>query len=116
MSSAGRATTVAGSWSAGAGRPPCASAASRSRADYTGITDRPAYQDAQSIAERVAEMYTSRDVDRVVMVYNHFVSALTQRLEVVELLPVPEEAITGEAVRIEGSYIFEPDQPICWRS
>src|SRR5436305_7732701 len=55
-------------------------------------------------------MYTSRDVDRVVMVYNHFVSALTQRLEVVELLPVPEEAITGEAVRIEGSYIFEPDQ------
>jgi F-type H+-transporting ATPase subunit gamma len=79
-------------------------------ADYTGITDRPAYHDAQSVAERVAEMYTSRDVDRVVMVYNHFVSALTQRLEVVELLPVPEEAITGEAVRIEGSYIFEPDQ------
>ena len=44
------------------------------------------------------------------MVYNHFVTALTQRLEEVELLPVPEEAVTGEAVKIEGSYIFEPDE------
>ena len=50
------------------------------------------------------------EVDRVVMVYNHFVSALTQRLDEVELLPVPEEAIEGEAVKIEGSYIFEPDE------
>jgi F-type H+-transporting ATPase subunit gamma len=44
------------------------------------------------------------------MVYNHFVTALTQRLDEVELLPVPEEAVTGEAVKIEGSYIFEPDE------
>ena len=44
------------------------------------------------------------------MVYNHFVTALTQRLEEVELLPLPEEAVTGEAVKIEGSYIFEPDE------
>ena len=43
------------------------------------------------------------------MVYNHFLSALSQRLDEVELLPVPEEAMTGEAVTIEGSYIYEPD-------
>jgi F-type H+-transporting ATPase subunit gamma len=78
-------------------------------ADYTGITDRPAYADAQAIAKRVAALYADVEVDRVVMVYNHFLSALTQRLDEVELLPVPEEAITGEAVTIEGSYIYEPD-------
>jgi F-type H+-transporting ATPase subunit gamma len=78
-------------------------------ADYTGITDRPAYADAQAIAKRVAALYSDGEVDRVVMVYNHFLSALTQRLDEVELLPVPEEAITGEAVTIEGSYIYEPD-------
>jgi F-type H+-transporting ATPase subunit gamma len=79
-------------------------------ADYTGITDRPAYADAQAIAERVAELYEQGEVDRVVMVYNHFLSALSQRLDEVELLPVPEEAISGEAVTIEGSFIYEPDE------
>jgi F-type H+-transporting ATPase subunit gamma len=79
-------------------------------ADYTGITDRPAYADAQAIAGRVAELYEQGEVDRVVMVYNHFLSALSQRLDEVELLPVPEEAITGEAVTIEGSFIYEPDE------
>jgi F-type H+-transporting ATPase subunit gamma len=79
-------------------------------ADYTGITDRPSYADAQAIAERVAELYEHGEVDRVVMVYNHFLSALSQRLDEVELLPVPEEAISGEAVTIEGSFIYEPDE------
>jgi F-type H+-transporting ATPase subunit gamma len=78
-------------------------------ADYTGITDRPSYADAQAIAERVADLYSDGEVDRVVMVYNHFLSALSQRLDEVELLPVPEAAVTGEGT-IEGSYIYEPDE------
>jgi F-type H+-transporting ATPase subunit gamma len=79
-------------------------------ADYTGITDRPAYADAQAIAERVADLYTEERVDRVVMVYNRFVSALAQKLDEVELLPVPENLLGGEEPEtIEGSYIEEPD-------
>jgi F-type H+-transporting ATPase subunit gamma len=77
-------------------------------ADYTGITDRPSYADGQAIAKRVADLYSDGQVDRVVMVYNHFLSALSQRLDEVELLPVPEAAVTGEST-IEGSYIYEPD-------
>jgi F-type H+-transporting ATPase subunit gamma len=77
---------------------------------YTGITDRPSYADAQAVAERVAELYASGEIDQVVLVYNHFISPLTQRLDELELLPVPETALTGEeAVKIEGSYIYEPD-------
>jgi F-type H+-transporting ATPase subunit gamma len=79
-------------------------------ADYTGITDRPTYADARAIAKRVAELYESGEIDRVVMVYNHFLSALSQRVDEVELLPVPEEALAGEAVKLEGSFIFEPDE------
>jgi F-type H+-transporting ATPase subunit gamma len=79
-------------------------------ADYTGITDRPAYSDAQAIAERVADLYTEERVDRVVMVYNRFVSALAQKLDEVELLPVPENLLSGEEPdKISGSYIEEPD-------
>jgi F-type H+-transporting ATPase subunit gamma len=79
-------------------------------ASYTGMTDRPAYSDAQAIAERVADIYTELRVDRVVLVYNRFVSALAQKLEVVDLLPVPESLLDGEAPEsISGSYLEEPD-------
>jgi F-type H+-transporting ATPase subunit gamma len=78
---------------------------------YTGITDRPKYADARAIAARVAEMYAAGDVDLVVMVYNRFVSALTQTLETLEVLPVPETALSGEEPEmIEGAYLEEPDR------
>jgi F-type H+-transporting ATPase subunit gamma len=77
---------------------------------YTGITDRPDYHDAQAIAERVADLYAESQVDRVVLVYNHFISALAQRLEELELLPVPESLLSGdEPEAIAGSYLAEPD-------
>jgi F-type H+-transporting ATPase subunit gamma len=79
-------------------------------ADYTGITDRPRYADARAIAERVVELYSNGEIDLVTLVYNHFISALNQRIEQVDLLPVPEAALSGEeTVTIEGSYIYEPD-------
>jgi F-type H+-transporting ATPase subunit gamma len=80
-------------------------------ADYTGITDRPAYADAAAIAARVAELYVEGKIDLVLMVYNHFLSALSQRLDVIELLPVPESVVKGdeEPVTIEGAYLEEPD-------
>jgi F-type H+-transporting ATPase subunit gamma len=80
-------------------------------ASYTGITDRPKYSDASAIAERVAELYVEGQVDLVVMVYNRFVSALTQRVETVDVLPVPEEVLTGEEVElIQGAYLEEPER------
>jgi F-type H+-transporting ATPase subunit gamma len=80
-------------------------------ASYTGITDRPKYSDASAIAERVAELYVEGQVDLVVMVYNRFVSALTQAVETVDVLPVPEEVLTGQEVElIEGAYLEEPDR------
>jgi F-type H+-transporting ATPase subunit gamma len=80
-------------------------------ASYTGITDRPSYPDARAIAERVAELYVAREIDLVVMVYNRFVSALTQQVETVEVLPVPEEALHAddEPEPIQGAYLEEPD-------
>jgi F-type H+-transporting ATPase subunit gamma len=78
---------------------------------WTGITDRPKYSDAREVAGRVAELYVEGEVDRVVMIYNRFVSALTQRVEIVEILPVPESVLTGEEPElIEGAYIEEPDR------
>jgi len=81
-------------------------------ASYTGITDRPSYPDAGAIAERVAELYVAGEIDLVVMVYNRFVSALTQQVETLEVLPVPENVLDAddEAEPIQGAYLEEPDR------
>src|SRR5919106_1787514 len=72
-------------------------------ADWTGFSDRPAYADAQAIAHRLAELFTEGEVDRVVVVYNQFVSALVQRVTEQEVLPIAEHLLeTDEAERRGG--------------
>ena len=60
---------------------------------WTGFSERPAYSDAQAVAHAVAEAYTNGDVDTVYVVYNAFVSALTQKVTVRELLPIPTDLL-----------------------
>jgi F-type H+-transporting ATPase subunit gamma len=81
---------------------------------YTGFSDRPAYNDAQAIAHRIAELYVSEEVDRVVIVYNRFVSALTQEVVQQDVLPIPEDLLESgeEAEKAEtllGDFIYEPE-------
>jgi len=83
---------------------------------WTGFSERPAYSDAQAIAHAVSEAYVNGDVDTVFVVYNAFVSALTQKVTVRELLPVPTDLLEGkeeqedEPVAIENpDFIYEPE-------
>jgi F-type H+-transporting ATPase subunit gamma len=82
---------------------------------WTGFSERPAYRDAQMVAHAIAEAFVNREVDRVVMVYNAFVSPLVQRVTVRDLLPIPQEALeqAGEAeldaVGGTPDFIYEPE-------
>src|SRR4051795_9516304 len=70
--------------------------------EFTGFTDQPRYADAKAIAHRVAELYTNEEVDRVVIVYNAFESALVQRVTVQQVLPLSEDLLeTDDAEREE---------------
>jgi F-type H+-transporting ATPase subunit gamma len=82
--------------------------------DFVGFTDQPTYADAQAIAHRAAELFSTGEVDRVVLVYNTFVSALTQTVTEQDLLPISpeiletsEEEAKHDAMR--GDFIFEPE-------
>jgi F-type H+-transporting ATPase subunit gamma len=82
--------------------------------EFTGFTDDPRYADAQAIAHKVIELYTEEDVDRVVIIYNRFESALTQKVTEQELLPLSEALLeTDQEEREEdalrGDFIFEPE-------
>lgn len=62
-------------------------------AAYRGITDHPRFRDAEAIAHRVIDSFRATDYDKVVLVYNHFDSAATQRVIVQDLLPLTDEAV-----------------------
>jgi F-type H+-transporting ATPase subunit gamma len=82
---------------------------------WVGFSERPAYRDAQAIAHAISDAYVNKEVDRVVIVYNAFVSALVQKVTVRDLLPVPQDLLdkAGEAEEdsLGGTpdFIYEPE-------
>jgi F-type H+-transporting ATPase subunit gamma len=66
---------------------------------YTGFTDKPSYADARDIAGELIEAYTTGTVDRVELIYNAYVSPLTQEVTRETLLPLSSATIAGEEER-----------------
>jgi F-type H+-transporting ATPase subunit gamma len=76
---------------------------------FTGIVDRVTYDDVIPIARVIIDSFVSGAIDRALLVYPRFVSTLTQRPEVVELLPIEPPVATSAEERQTLDYIFEPD-------
>ena len=81
---------------------------------WTGFSDRPTYVDAQAIAHRISELYVAEEVDRVVIVYNHFVSPLVQQVVEQDVLPIPEQMLEAgddedRQAALLGDFIYEPE-------
>jgi len=80
---------------------------------WGGFSQSPRYADAQAIAHRISELYAEPEVDRVVLVYNHFVSALVQKVVTQDVLPIPESLLEGgeddRSQALLGDFIYEPE-------
>jgi F-type H+-transporting ATPase subunit gamma len=88
---------------------------------YTGFTDRPAYADARGIAHDLTAGYVDGDLDRVEIIYNHYISPMTQTVSHETLLPLQQADILGEDEEQEEEqrdqdsqhrralWIYEPD-------
>jgi F-type H+-transporting ATPase subunit gamma len=62
---------------------------------------------ARELAHRSIEDFTEDRADRILLVYNEFKSAISQTVEVQQLLPVvPAELAAGEA----GDFVYEPSK------
>ena len=82
------------------GKKPASSLRFRGRdpiAAFQGFSDRPSYGDAAEIAQAVIEAYTDGRVDRVEVIYNHFVSAVTQTVTRETLLPLQQASILEDS-------------------
>jgi F-type H+-transporting ATPase subunit gamma len=88
---------------------------------YTGFADKPAYADARSIADDLITGYIDGQLDRVEIVYNAYISPLTQEVMRETLLPLshatiaadgPEDGESGEGTKHDGPRAlvsYEPD-------
>jgi F-type H+-transporting ATPase subunit gamma len=63
---------------------------------YTGFTDRPSYADARNIAGDVTAAYVDGHIDRLEIIYNHYISPMTQTVSHETLLPLQQADILGE--------------------
>jgi F-type H+-transporting ATPase subunit gamma len=70
--------------------------------DYVGFTDRPAFSDARQIGEELVARYVDEEVDRVELIYNRFVSPLTQHVWRQTLLPLQQAEVVGEGADSEA--------------
>ena len=80
---------------------------------FAGLADRPEFGDARRIAAVVAAPFIAGEIDLVQMVSTRFISAGTQRVEQMQMLPLPlpEEAgvVYEEEGTLEGYTEFEPE-------
>src|SRR5271154_4608540 len=82
---------------------------------FVGLADRPEFGDARHIAAVVAAPFVAGEVDMVQMVSTRFISAGTQRVELMQMLPLPlpeaddqaEEA--ADEGHLKGYTEFEPE-------
>ncbi len=88
------------------GRRPASSIAFRGlelAQGFTGFTDRPAYADARTIAERLMADYVDGDLDVVEVFYNGYISPVSQVVRRETLLPLQQATILQDDQEGESS-------------
>ena len=82
-----------------------------SPADYQKLADKPAYTPAAELAEKLMADFLAGRLDRIDLVYNHFVSSGKQvpvRETLLPMTSVISSGAEGEVEKSEIDYILEP--------
>ena len=87
--------------------------------EYTGFTDRPGFANARDVAQDVVAAYADEKLDRVEIIFNHYVSPIVQNVESNVLLPIHQiEDVTEDEDEEENGdqpnsqnalWIYEPE-------
>ena len=82
------------------------------------LLDKPNYSDIAAIAADLMDRFAKQDIDKVVLVYNHFKNTATQVITTETLLPVTitESRVESQESRVNGqwsmvnNYLIEPSR------
>jgi F-type H+-transporting ATPase subunit gamma len=75
----------------------------------THLGDRPSVNDLIGAITIMLQSYEQGTIDRLFLVHNEFVSAMSQKPEVTTLLPVSQIDLGDESLQEHWDYIYEPD-------
>ncbi len=77
---------------------------------YTGISERPAFEHAREIADKLINLYSSGEYKEIYMVYSVFKSAISCIPVRVQLLPFKDMGVDEGAEKegMRAEYIYEP--------
>jgi F-type H+-transporting ATPase subunit gamma len=75
----------------------------------THLGDRPSVNDLIGAITIMLQSYEEGTIDRLFLVHNEFVSAMSQKPEVTTLLPVSQIDLGEESLQEHWDYIYEPD-------
>lgn len=80
--------------------------------DYKLIGDKPNYKDSSELARKLMDLYMKKEIDKVELVYMHFVSTGVQLLRKETFLPLqlPKVNPSDSKDEFNSDYIFEPSQ------
>lgn len=74
-------------------------------AEFIGIKDIPTVAEAKTIVDLAVKLYLDETYDEIYIVYQEFVSALTQRPVMKQLLPIPHNEEEDAGI---SDYLYEP--------
>jgi F-type H+-transporting ATPase subunit gamma len=82
------------------------------RGEYVGFTDRPAFANAREIADELVASYVDEELNRVDLIYNRYVSPLTQYVRRQTLLPIQQAEVFGAGVEELTPAVEEVDEEL----
>lgn len=74
---------------------------------YTGLSDNPTYHQAQDLARKALNLYRSKEVDAIRIIYTEFESTISYKPQVLQLLP-SEDFVAKEDGSRRKDITFEP--------
>jgi len=72
-----------------------------------GVADHPTFADIKDLATEAVQMYADGEIDELNIIYNHYVSAITQKVIAKQLLPIED---LDEQGAVNSDYEYDPDQ------
>ena len=68
------------------------------------------YQSTNQLYIELVSKYLSGEIDKIILIYNEFVSMIQQKIVKVQLLPIPIIQSDEKSKSHSANYIFEPNQ------